>query len=296
VLRLQRLILRRGNHLVGSLPRDFRAEELASFLAFKGKARRLIEGMKKQGFLGFKKGRGFYYPGWKDTITGRYAHRREEDRSRHEAVRRERQSAVRRRSDDVRGQSADASTDGPGTSTDDQTGRNQPSISGRPPDPPPAGGASLADARWEWLKEHAPTPQNREVCKKILGAMSEGDWDHVQRSYSLLTEPGASISRRNRRVLDWPTDVFLRKQAYLRFPAGKRPARTSPRPPSYGPRPEPLERIEARRFASDKFLRELLSDPEQPEAKKDAARKRWIADPTNKDRVPPWQLPAEGSP
>ena len=125
--------------------------------------------------------------------------------------------------------------------------------------------------------------------------MAEGDWDHVQRSYSLLTEPGSSISKRNRRVLDWPTDVFLRKQAYLRFPAVKRPARTAPRPPSSGPTPERLERIEARLFATDKFLRELLADPEQPDAKKDAARKRWLDDPTNKDRAPPWLPSSEGA-
>jgi len=291
VLRWQRLILRRGNHMLGSLPKNFRAEDVAGFLEFRGNPRRLIDAMKKQGYASFKKGRGFFYPAWKETTTGHYAHRREDDRIRHEVLRRERRSATDRRSDDVGGTSADASADHPMTSAEDQTGRKQGSNSAGPPDPPPSGGALLADARWEWVKEHAPTPQNREACKKLLGAMSEEDWALVQRGYRLRTEPGAFISKRNRRVLDWPTDQFLRKQAYLRFRDVKRPSRTAAKSRSGGSTRDPLDEIEARLSKGDDFLRQLLADPDVSEAKKEDRRNHWLADPQNAGRVPPWKLP-----
>jgi len=51
VLRWQRLILRRGNHMLGSLPKNFRAEDVAGFLEFRGNPRRLIDAMKKQGLV-----------------------------------------------------------------------------------------------------------------------------------------------------------------------------------------------------------------------------------------------------
>ena len=267
VMRWQRLILDRGNHVSGSLPRNYTADDIAAYLEFKGGARRLIEAMKMQGYLSFKKGRGFFYPAWDDTTTGRYAHRREEDRIWHEDKRKQqrRSSAVRPSSDVVR-QSADTSADGLTTSSRQPTGRKEESSGERPPDPPPAGGASLADTRWDWLERAAPTPQNRSACKRVLEAMTTEDWALVQRAYGLLHDPGASISRKNRRVLSWPTDLFLAKQGFLRFRPPARPTRTPVTRSPIPPEPDPL--VE-------------LGKPQE-------WREAWLADPINKGRLPPW--------
>jgi hypothetical protein len=288
VLRLRRLILRSGDHIHGSLPKNITADDIASFLEFEGNSRRLVDALKRQGYLGYKKGRGFHYPAWKDTTTGRYVCRREEDRRWHERDRQEKRSMLRP-SGDVRRESSEPSSDGLPTSERIRIASNETSGAERPPEPPPAGGGSSADERWAWLEKNAPTPQDREVCKRILTAMSPEDWALVQRAYGAAASPGASISKRNRRVLSWPTDQFLRKQAYLRFVSVGRPARTAPNRAS---RPEPVETfdgLEQRLQGADKFLREMLQDPEVPENKKTEARSRWRADPQNAGRLPPWE-------
>ena len=140
VMRWQRLILQKGNHLSGALPKSYTAEDIATFLDFKGDPRRLIDAMKRQGYLVFKKGRGFCYPAWGDTTTGRYACRREEERLRKETERRNRRSANAGRSSDVLGLSADERPEGPRTVDGQSTGRKQGSTEDLPPDPPPGGG------------------------------------------------------------------------------------------------------------------------------------------------------------
>jgi hypothetical protein len=288
VMRWQRLILHRGNHSLGSLPKSYTADDIAGFLGHKGDPNRLTLAMKKQGYLSYKKGRGYFYPAWKDTTTGRYACKRERDRLWHERQRTGARSAVERPSADVDRPSSDASAERLTTSERHQTGRNEESRSGLPPNPPPAGGASVADARWRWLEENAPTPQGREVCKKILERMTEEDWALVQRGYRALGQAGASISKKNRRALLWPTDQFLRKEAYLRFLPLARPTKTPSKPSASQLESDPTADIEGRLHGGDRFVTELLSDPDQPEEKKNAARNRWLADPANKDRRPPW--------
>jgi hypothetical protein len=295
VFRLRRLILRSGDHLHGSLPRNVTVDDIASFLDFKGSSRRLVDALKSQGYLGFRKGRGFYCPGWRETTTGHYAWRREEDRLWHERRRLLKRASPERLSLDVVRQPGDTSSDRVTTSERIRTESNESSGAERPPDPPPVGGDSLADARWKWLEEHAPTPQNRDACKRILGPMSEQDWALVQRSYGLLRGPGTSISKRNRRPLYWPTIRFLREQAYLRFGGIGRPARTPPKPRPSPPRGESFDAVGedlARRLVgADAFVTDMLRDPELSEEKKAEARERWLANPENAGRVPPWIAP-----
>jgi len=302
VMRWQRLILRSGNHLSGALPKNYKADDIAAFLEFPGGGQRLVAAMKRQGYLGYKRGRGFYYVGWPETITGRYASRREEDRLWHEKSRRRERATkgrppaavlrladnVARPSDDVVRLTDDASADRPATSPRSSTGKNEGIKSDGPPDPPPEGGASTAEARWAWLNAKAPTPQNRHACMRILATMCESDWALVQAAYGRLDNP-SSISRRNRRVLEWPTDQFLRKQGYLRFQDKPRPTRTAGRQGKPGFEADPLAEIEKRILARDKFLAELHLDPEAPEEKKRLAREHWLADPENRDRQPPWE-------
>ena len=160
VFRWLRLILQKGNHISGSLPKSYTGADVATFLEFKGDPRRLIDAMKRQGYVSFKKGRGFFYPGWKEGTTGHYAFKRAEDRIRKEEERRSRRETVVRPSADVLGSSSNRPQDSPRTINGQSTGRNEGSSSDLPPLAPPAGGDSVADARWDWLFEHAPTPQN----------------------------------------------------------------------------------------------------------------------------------------
>lgn len=305
VMRWQRLILRSGNHISGSLPKNYKADDIAAFLEFPGGPKRLVAAMKRQGFIGYRKGRGFYYVAWADTITGRYASRREEDRLWHEQSRKKDRAtkgrsagAVLRLSDDVDQPSGDVvrpsddvSPDRPTTSSRTPIGKKGRNTGNRPPDPPPGGGASSAEMRWDWLNEKAPTSQNRDGCMRILATLSEDDWVLVKRAYGRLYEPGASLSRKDRRVLQWPVDQFLRKQAYLRFQEKARPTRTAGSQASPYLEADPVADMEKRLLARDKFLADLHQDPEAPEAKKRLAREHWLADPENKDRRPPWEGP-----
>jgi hypothetical protein len=292
--RWNRLIVHKGNHLSGSLPKTYGAVDIAAFLEFRGSARRLIDAMKKHGWIVFKKGRGFSYPSWTETTTGRYAHRREGDRLYRERQRADSRASAFAQSDDVGRQSADTQADGRATSTRQSEGRNQGRISDLPPDPPPSGGDSVADARWEWLNQHAPTPQDRDFCKKRLASMSEEDWGLVTRSYGLLSEPGASISKKNRRALHWSTDAFLRKQGYLRFRVRERPTRTTATRRDANGASSPITGVEKRLAESDAFILELLEDPEVSAETKEAWRERWCAKPENQGRQPPWDRREQG--
>jgi hypothetical protein len=153
VFRLRRFVLQQGDHITGSLPKRFNARDVASVLCFDGDPRRLVAALKKQGYLGCRKGRGFYYPGWTDTITGQYACRREEDRQRHGRLRRERAALSNQPPAVVRGQSADASAECLQTSKERLGESKVASNQSRPPDPPPCGGPpSLTSGGTGWRK------------------------------------------------------------------------------------------------------------------------------------------------
>lgn len=124
--------------------------------------------------------------------------------------------------------------------------------------------------------------------------MSEQDWETVQVAYGLLKVPAGGVgtpSRKNIRVLHWPTDLFLKKGAYLRFRPKARPARAASTPVKVVEL-SPAEELEARLVKVDGYLLQLLSDPDVPEEKKQAARERWLASAENKGRRPPWKTPA----
>lgn len=285
VMRWQRLILRSGNHVSGSLPKSYTSTDVAAFLDFKGDPRRLIDAMKRQGYIAFKKGRGFFYPAWRETTTGRYAHRREGDRLYRERQRTESRSTVGRPSADVVRLSADSQGDGRTTSQRQSIGTKQGNSSDLPPDPPLAGGASLADSRWEWVNEHAQTPRNRDVCKRILEKLSDEDWDLVRRAYTM---PTSTIPQKNRRCVAGPTDLFLQRQDFLRFRPPKRPTKTGSARAAPNSGADPLADVEKRLAAADAFMLELQQDPDRSEAEKKEWRERWRADPQNRDRRPPW--------
>ncbi len=296
VLRWQRLILQRGDHLQGSLPQRYFAADIAAFLDFRRDPERLVEAMEKCGFLGHRKGHGYYFPDWIHTTTGRYAHRRETERLQQERLRaKNRPSRTERPANGVQ-QSADVdrrSADSLPTSVR-QTGerkeaRNQETISEIPPYPPPPGG-DFADARWRWVEEHAPRPRNRTVCMRILATIPDGEWEQVQAAYQTLQQPGANLSKRDRRALEGPTDLFLGRQVYLQFGRKKQPVKTPRARVTSARTVSAAEGAAERAAAGDAFVVQYLADPDVSEEKKAQARERWLASPENTNRHPPWNV------
>lgn len=291
VVRLRRMVLRHGNHITGSLPRNFNDEDLASFLEFEGRAHALIVALKKQGYLAKKSGRGFLYPDWEKTITGRYASQRERDRMWHEKHRKERLS------DDVGRQSLDASADSRTTSDDIQTGRKEGSLMA-PPCSPPKGGLSKGLTRWAWLMENAPTPQNKDLCARYLATMSPEDWELVQFAYTSRQKGGPNISVKNARALAWPTDTFLRKSAFYRFAGALRTWKNEKTKPSkqtsQGEKAKPEPSHEEQAHTAWKWVEQYLADPVWSEHEKDkrkaAFAEQWKCRPWEGDR--PWEKKA----
>ena len=287
VVRLRRMVLRHGNHITGSLPKNFNDEDLASFLDFDGRAHTLVVALKRQGYLAKKSGRGFLCPDWENTITGRYAGSRERDRLWHEKHRKERLS------DDVGRQSLDASADSRTTSAEIQTGRKKGSLE-TPPCPPPKGGQAKGLTRWAWLMENAPTPQNKDLCVRYLSTMSPEDWELVQFAYASRQKSGANISVKNARALAWPTDTFLRKSAFYRFAGPLRTfknAKTQPsKQTSQGTEPKAEESHEEKARTAWTWLEQYLADPTWSDPEKDkrkaAFAEQWKCRPWEGDR--PW--------
>ena len=286
VMRWRRLIVHVGNVLTGALPKSYTVDDVAAFLEWTGKPAALFSAMKLAGFATWKRGRGLVYPGWPATVTGHYASIRERERRRKDENRKNRGADSPRTGG---GQLAGGGADSPRTGGGDLTLRNEVSAE-RPPDPPPAGGAFLAEERWRWLLENAPTPQDPAASMKILATMSADDWTACQGAYLSLKSAVGTPSRKNVRVLQWPTDLFLKKHAYLRFRERKRPSIKREAPPK--PAENPAEALERRLAASDSFLEALFADPDVGEDKKSAARAEWLADAANNGRRPPW-VPAE---
>jgi hypothetical protein len=292
VMRLRRFVLNYGNHLTGAIAKKYGSEDIAAYLDWRGRADKLVDALRHAGYLGFKKGRGFFYPGWDQTITGYYAHRREADRRWHEADRKKRRNDGRANID---GASADASADGRSdifTKTDSKEERKgEPAAPVPSPEPPPGGGDRGADARWAWLLENAPTPQNRERCVQMLGRLSDDDWALVQRAYGLARQSDAPISVKNKKVLLWPTDRFLSQQAFFRF---RPPTTSKQKRPNGAPSAAAREALDeaaekaAQAERQRRFLLELLADPDVDEREKERHRRAWLADPDHAGQTPPW--------
>ena len=91
LMRLRRLIVNEGNALTGSLPKNYGPSDIAAFLEWSGRPQVLITSLKTTGFLGFRRGRGFFIPAWEKTTTGSYVI----DRERRLAADRDRKKADR---------------------------------------------------------------------------------------------------------------------------------------------------------------------------------------------------------
>jgi hypothetical protein len=301
VFRFHRLVVLRGNHLTGVLPTNYTAADLASFLEFKGPPARLINALKRQGYLVFRRGKGFADPNWRSSITGHYAEKKEADRRWHEVERKKKRDVENRPSADVVRQVADASADRRTTSARNLTVSKEVRGSGPgtgPPGPPLERGGSLAASRWAWLLENAPTPQNPAVCMRILETMPAEDWAIVQVAYGVLATGGPSSSRRKTRVLQQPTDRFLRNGAYWQFRPKSQSLLTASKPKNgatSAARAAQLKKDEdERREMADRFIVELLNDPETDADTRKRRKDLWLQQPENAGRKPPWETESEG--
>jgi hypothetical protein len=288
VMRVRRLVILSGNMRTGALSRTHTPSRIAGFLEWSRSPTRLISALKQASFLKSRKGRGFFYVNWGDTITGRYARRREIDRIRHE------------RANDLRGASVEIPRNVRGASAEplhhSEGNRDKASKQGagdRPPGPPQPGGASEALARWNWILEHAPCPQNRKACEAILGRMPDDEWALVQRAYdaTLRTGPPIALSRRTLSALEWGTDRFLAKQAYFRFKPRPEVSKTG-----RGKRVRPEDELRARQEAADRYVTELFADPHSTAAQRATAKRVWLSNPDNRDRRPPWETAPPAAP
>lgn len=289
VMRLRRLITNEGNKISGALPKSYTRDDIAAFLEWTGKPGALIDALKATGWLGFRRARGFFYPSWGTTVTGRYAASRE-------AVR----AYDRRRKRDDREVPGGGERENPenvsvrnpyGLRTESvpvQRSIKERNPDGTPPTPPPEGGDSLADARWQWVEEHAPNPRNSGYCRKILARMSAEKWEMVQRAWGPPRPEWGPLYVRHARVLLWPSDAFLRKEAFL--PWGKKPARRIARASSAAVKVvDPAEQLARQLAEQDRYVLEASADPDLPEGKKRELQEWWRARPENAERIPPWE-------
>lgn len=298
LMRLRRLIVNEGNGITGALPKTYDAEDIAVFLEWPGRSAALVAAFKATGFLSFRRGRGFFYPGWQQTVTGSYAHAREKVR---EADRRRKRGGERENGEKTSGgipaDSAGIHVES-GGETPESRHKGSKDSGGTPPNPPRDGGDSLADARWQWVLENAPTPQNPAYCKPLLAQMSADDWALVQRAWGpegRVRPDGSPICVRDARVLAWPSDAFLRKQAFLRW-RPKPPRRPIARASSEVAKVvvSPAEQLERRLAETDAYVMQALADPDLPEAKKRELREKWLAKSENAERAPPWKKQPNG--
>lgn len=94
-------------------------------------------------------------------------------------------------------------------------------------------------------------------------------------------------------MLAWPSDAFLRKQAFLRW-RPKPPPRPIVRAPASAVRViSPAAELEKRLLETDSYVMQALDDPDLADEKKKEIREKWLERPENRDRVPPWKKAAQ---
>lgn len=189
ILRLREFFLLHGQG--GVLPRNFDAEDIATGVGWNGKPHIVVNALVRIGVLQRRRGR-WIYPGWADTVTGFWEEKKLKDRSRKERERELKadwkdafpgdpwpgvEEAERRLSGadgpgSVRGPSADEDRTNP-----DKASNQGPAGAGRQaPSAPERGGA----ARWGWMLENHPRPEDPAACTRILGGLTEAEWELVK--------------------------------------------------------------------------------------------------------------------
>lgn len=273
----EEFILEVGDAMTGRV-QGYAAGHLAAKCGWEGSPRAFVEALKEAGLLRMQR-RVFLHPYWLQSITGQYARERAELRDFWRKKKREQRQVV-----DVPilslGQVVDVPRVSPGKADIERE------INGNgaaPPRSPPAGGGDLGAARWEWLKNNAPNPQNPTRSALYAKAIPEDEWALVVEAYGTLGGGRGPLSREKRRVLHWPTYRFLAQRAYLQF------RRKTPSKPEQPKAPEDSVAEEhAAEAARVAYLLAQLADPELPEAKKVKLRAQWKAE--HQGQPMPWEV------
>lgn len=275
----EEFILEVGDALTGRV-QGYAAEHVAAKCGWEGSPQAFVKALKEAGLLRTQR-RVFLHPYWLQSITGQYARERAELREAWRRKKREQRQTV-----DVPimspGQVGDVHRMSSGK-TDIEREINGNGAA--PPRSPPSGGDSISAARWAWLLEHAPNPQNRDASCKYLALLSDDEWALVQEAYGRLEHGRGPLSSGKRRALNWPTHRFLSHQAYLQF---RRKTPSKGRQPNGQPT-EPIKVENAGALSTQPlaFLLAQLADPDLSDAKKEQLRKRWQAE--HPGESPPWK-------
>jgi hypothetical protein len=170
-------VLERGTGT--GLVKGYSRAEVAEFLDWPRAPAVLFDALKGAGYLTSRRGGAFVYPGWAETITGHYAHKKAADRDRKKGQRAAAEGGEE--GDSARGTSADIPRNGRGASAEVPSGSGQ-EVSKSPPGPPGSGGASQPSAPsgwWEWFRDMHPKVRNPRKCRRLLGLMEREDLDQL---------------------------------------------------------------------------------------------------------------------
>lgn len=260
IARLREFVLAHGKR--GHLPARYDGDALTAGLGYQGKTRRFIEAMKRARLLVFRRGRGFSYVDWSQTITGQYELEREADAAR---KRKERAAGTADRggaSDSSETPSKDVPRTSGGRLTENETSivsKTTPGVGDPPAGPPPQGGDEGA-MRLAWTEENYPLGlRDPALCRGLLAELTHDDWENFR--HAVLYE----YSKRKTRFVK-PAEVVISKHLY-RYVKRQKP-RSKP------PKKErsvvvPQVDLEAEKASSRRrFLEQALSDPELEASKR----------------------------
>jgi len=289
VVRWEELVFTHGN--ASGLVAEYNPRDLAAALDWKGDVSRLMRVLSDAGLVkrAGPSGKSLLHPSWMRSRTAAFLREKEETRRYWREWKAEKRRTLREMAKAGKEAAAAAAEGGGGAFSSENVSNGHPvdvrlpsknvqripplRKEGHPdPDAPPtpradAGGVGFA--RWEIVQRLHPSPMNPEGCKRLLQAMSAEDWALCLWVLENREREGLSSISKKKRAFVMNAYEFIRKGAFHMFrPERARTEAARAAPKEKSPAEVELERREDARRA----LRELLDDPDAPEAKKQKRR------------------------
>lgn len=212
----------------------------------------------------------YYYPNWKQTPMGQYCKERKENADHQAALRRKKKElAIQALVEEQQKGTSGVRTGDVGSSS---VGDLEDSNLGRPADAQnaPSGGAGgEALTRWEWFKNLHPRPDNPALCKRLLAALSQEEWEQLQ--FALPTHAMRAKGRDTRRVA--LGSKYLRNGLYWELKKDTRP-KAGAKAKAEKVNPEPSE-AETKAYCYRRLM-DALMDPDRPEKLKEKDKQHWL--------------------